>query len=279
MSHAEDEPVGLLNGYIANQLTPEEEKILLESATADQEVFNLLMETEAIRDALSSQEQLNRVATALRLWDLPSEDPDKVMSILLDVLQFLPAEAASTHPDSIKPMSFEHRDPEAFHRQMPPVGLRSESKSEENLTTDLFSLSNKLYTLGRRHQAANRLQSAEAAYMEAVSMQRQIVKENPTVAYTFQLSRTLNALGRLYVATNRLNDAEVAYIEAISIQRLNQQQISVENVMWLPLLVAVLNDLSDLYRISRRVEEAEAAKDEALALQTAIQEFRRIEGS
>src|SRR3954451_1238516 len=68
--------VGLLNSYWTNQLSPEQEHVLLQSAVADQEVFDLLMEAEAIRDALSSAEQHHRVVTALRLWNAVNQNAD-----------------------------------------------------------------------------------------------------------------------------------------------------------------------------------------------------------
>src|SRR5690348_12787759 len=69
MAQAEDQPSGLFNGYFSGRLTPEEESNLFNAAAEDQETFNLLMEAEAVRDALSSDEQRNRLKTALQLWD------------------------------------------------------------------------------------------------------------------------------------------------------------------------------------------------------------------
>jgi hypothetical protein len=64
-----DDAAALLNGYIAGRLTPEEERTLFESASTEQELFDLLMEAEAVRDALSSPEQQNRIKIALESWD------------------------------------------------------------------------------------------------------------------------------------------------------------------------------------------------------------------
>lgn len=94
MPQAEDEPAGLLNSYFTNQLTPEEERVLLASAAADQEMFNLLMEAEALRDALSSQEQRNRLKTALQLWDDPDSKSDEKRQLSMGVAQFHLAKAA-----------------------------------------------------------------------------------------------------------------------------------------------------------------------------------------
>jgi hypothetical protein len=65
MAEQPHEPLGLLGGYYAGRLTPEEEQTLFDAAAEDQTLFNLLMEAEAIRDALTSHEQINRIRGAL----------------------------------------------------------------------------------------------------------------------------------------------------------------------------------------------------------------------
>jgi hypothetical protein len=73
---ASAEAASLLNAYYSNTLTPDEERVLFQSAASDQRVFDLLMEAEVIRDALSSPEQRGRVVNALRVWNAVQENDD-----------------------------------------------------------------------------------------------------------------------------------------------------------------------------------------------------------
>jgi hypothetical protein len=68
MSEPTDDPADLLPDYLTRILLAEEERTLFAAAAANQDFFNQLMEAEALRDALSSPEQRNRLKTALQAW-------------------------------------------------------------------------------------------------------------------------------------------------------------------------------------------------------------------
>jgi hypothetical protein len=74
----------LLLAYSAGDLTADEERSLLEAAAADQDLFDLLMDAEALRHALADPEQRTRAAAVLRAWGKPADpaavepEPDPV---------------------------------------------------------------------------------------------------------------------------------------------------------------------------------------------------------
>jgi len=70
------DPAALIPGYAAGQLTAEEERALFEAASRDQELFNELMEAEALREGFSSAEERRRASEILRAWDrsAPAEE-------------------------------------------------------------------------------------------------------------------------------------------------------------------------------------------------------------
>src|SRR4051794_23810503 len=61
----------LLLGHSAGELTAEEQRALFEAAAADQELFALLMNADALRHALSVPGQGERVRAVLQAWDEP----------------------------------------------------------------------------------------------------------------------------------------------------------------------------------------------------------------
>ena len=61
----------LLLGYSAGELTADEERALFEAAARDQDLFDQLMEAEAVRHALSFPEERQRAAAVLRAWEQP----------------------------------------------------------------------------------------------------------------------------------------------------------------------------------------------------------------
>lgn len=63
------DPDALLLGHTAGELTAGQEKMLFEAAAADQELFDQLMEADAMRAALSVPEQRNRAAAVLSAWE------------------------------------------------------------------------------------------------------------------------------------------------------------------------------------------------------------------
>ena len=59
----------LLLGHTAGELTAEQEQTLCEAAAADQELFDQLMEADALRAALAVPEQRHRAAAVLGAWE------------------------------------------------------------------------------------------------------------------------------------------------------------------------------------------------------------------
>jgi hypothetical protein len=59
----------LLLGHTAGELTAEQEQALFESAAADQDLFDQLMEADALRAALAVPEQRRRAAAVLSAWE------------------------------------------------------------------------------------------------------------------------------------------------------------------------------------------------------------------
>src|SRR6185369_11835412 len=59
----------LLLGYSAGELTAPEERALFEAAAQDQDLFDQLMEAEAVRHALSFPEERHRAGAVLQAWE------------------------------------------------------------------------------------------------------------------------------------------------------------------------------------------------------------------
>jgi hypothetical protein len=58
----------LLLAYSTGELSPGEEQALFEAAAADQDLFDLLMDSEALRHALSVPEERRRASAVLQAW-------------------------------------------------------------------------------------------------------------------------------------------------------------------------------------------------------------------
>jgi hypothetical protein len=90
----------LLLGYCAGELTAEEERTLLEAAAHDQQLFDQLMEADALRHALSFPEERERA------WEQPGADtegtePMRVISPGPSILrQWTPAPSAAHLEDA-----------------------------------------------------------------------------------------------------------------------------------------------------------------------------------
>jgi hypothetical protein len=63
------DPDALLLGHSSGELTPVERRALMETAAADQDVFDSLMEADEIREALADPEQRRRAAAVLDAWE------------------------------------------------------------------------------------------------------------------------------------------------------------------------------------------------------------------
>jgi hypothetical protein len=76
MSQPRDfDPASLLLGYTAGELSPAEERRLLEAAAADQDLFDHLVEADAVRHALSDPEERLRAGAVLKAWEVQSTVP------------------------------------------------------------------------------------------------------------------------------------------------------------------------------------------------------------
>jgi hypothetical protein len=63
------DPDALLLGYSAGELTAEERRALFQAAAVDQDLFDQLMDAEAMRHALSFPEQRKRAGEVLNAWE------------------------------------------------------------------------------------------------------------------------------------------------------------------------------------------------------------------
>jgi hypothetical protein len=61
----------LLLGYSVGELTADEERTLFEAAAHNQDLFDQLMEAEAVRHALGFPEERQRAGAVLRAWEQP----------------------------------------------------------------------------------------------------------------------------------------------------------------------------------------------------------------
>ena len=80
MSRPENfDAAALLLGHTAGELTPEQEQWLFEAAASDQELFDQLMEADALRAMLAVPDQRRRAAAVLSAWGeerVPDADAD-----------------------------------------------------------------------------------------------------------------------------------------------------------------------------------------------------------
>ena len=98
MSRPEDlDRDALLLGHTAGELTAEQERALLEAAGADQELFDQLMEADALRAALAVPEERRRAAAVLNSWERqPSDAEPAPVSERVAALTRRPAARRST---------------------------------------------------------------------------------------------------------------------------------------------------------------------------------------
>lgn len=68
MSQADFDPDALLLAYSSGDLSAAEESALFEAAATDQDLFDLLMDADALRDALSVPEERRRARAVLEAW-------------------------------------------------------------------------------------------------------------------------------------------------------------------------------------------------------------------
>jgi hypothetical protein len=90
----------LLLGYSAGELTADEERVLLEAAAHNQDLFDQLMEAEAVRHSLSFPDERQRAGAVLRAWEQPGPPNERLTPSIPRVIPPwtpIPATAPSTH--------------------------------------------------------------------------------------------------------------------------------------------------------------------------------------
>ena len=130
------------------------------------------------------------------------------------------------------------------------------------LPIERASISVALNNLGLLYQNTQRIQEAEDSLQKALSIRRDLAKENAD-AYLPDLAMTLNNLGGLYRATQRMPEAEQVCEEGLAIYR----KLAEQNVQkYLPWVAASLNNLAIIYSDTQRQGMAETAYVEALSI-------------
>ena len=119
-----------------------------------------------------------------------------------------------------------------------------------------------LNNLAVLHRAKNELAQAEAEYVEALEIRRELAAVNPA-AYLPDVAMTLNNLANLHRAKNELAQAEAEYVEALAIRR---KLAAVNPAAYLPDVAGTLNNLAVLHRAKNELAQAEAEYIEALAI-------------
>ena len=122
----------------------------------------------------------------------------------------------------------------------------------------------RLFAYAKFLQENNQYRTAETLYTEALTLFRQLAKDNPAV-YLPTVATTLNNLGLLVSDdSQRRKEAETLYTEALTLLR----QLAKDNpAVYLPTVALMLNNLGSLVAAdSQRRKEAETLYTEALTL-------------
>jgi hypothetical protein len=114
------DPDALLLGYSAGELTTEEQAALFQAAAVNQDLFDQLMDAEAIRHALSFPEQRKRAGEVLNAWEF--EQAGNVELAATSGLSSIPLE--SHQPESVNYAALENRLPHPTHARFADL-LRS----------------------------------------------------------------------------------------------------------------------------------------------------------
>jgi len=77
MSHTDFDADALLLGYSTGDLSDTEERALFAAAATDQDLFDLLMDADALRHALSIPEERNRARAVLEAWNRHAPAPEQ----------------------------------------------------------------------------------------------------------------------------------------------------------------------------------------------------------
>jgi CHAT domain-containing protein len=123
-------------------------------------------------------------------------------------------------------------------------------KSHPNYYTSLFNLSSYYRQTGAYYEA-------ETALLEAIEIQKSIIRENVNGTMPSIYPQTISALAELYVVLNLTKDAEHIFLEAIEIQRHAPEMDSLA-------YARSLRNLAGLYVKSRDYQKANALFQEVL---------------
>src|ERR1019366_7306790 len=134
--------------------------------------------------------------------------------------------------------------------------------------TDPVQIAMTLNNLAVLYSDTQRIKEAETAYLDSLSIRRQLAETNPET-YLPDVAMTLNNLAVLYRDTQRMKEAETAYLEALATYRRLAQANPEAH---LPDVATTLNNLANLYHATQRMREAEAAYLEALAIRRRLAE-------
>jgi len=80
----------LLLGHTAGELTPDQRRALFERAAADQDLFDELMDADALREALADPAERRRAAAVLNAWERRESAPAEPETVPLAALDRLP---------------------------------------------------------------------------------------------------------------------------------------------------------------------------------------------
>lgn len=155
------------------------------------------------------------------------------------------------------------------HNQYEEALIIYESINREfasDLTPEARALT--LNNLALLHSVRNEHETAEAEYIEALGLYRELAKKNPQ-AYLTYVAMTLNNLAVLHRVRNEHETAEAEYIEALVIFR----ELAEKNPQaYLPEVAGTLNNLALLRHARNDYESAEVKYVEALAIRRELAE-------
>ena len=115
---------------------------------------------------------------------------------------------------------------------------------------------------GNGYVRGRRLDSAEAAYQEALTIRRKLAEKEPQV-YELDVGMTLNNLGNVLSNMHRLDSAESAYKESLKLYRKLAEK---EPQVYEPDIATTLNNLGNVLHEMRHLDSAESAYKESLKL-------------
>ncbi|HEX4007287.1 MAG TPA: tetratricopeptide repeat protein [Acidobacteriaceae bacterium] len=119
-----------------------------------------------------------------------------------------------------------------------------------------------LNNLGSLYAHTQRYNDAGKAYIEALTLLREMTAANPAI-YEPHVAMALNSLGLFYAKTQRRGDAQTAYTEALTLYR---KLARINPAVYHPHAAMTINNLGMLYVDTQRHNHAQTAYTEALGL-------------